>query len=631
MDALDGLLLFFVHRRFFRDPVGSTIAVCADRSPHCVAFQSRKQRRSAPCRCRRSLAGGWPRLVKWADPWYLAAVMETRSERRTSTQLAEHLPAIEQFARFVHDAAPELRSEQAGAALSNLLSTYAHFAVMAVALNRPLRGFPYVDAHNEDDDERNRWAGELLPKIESAWRKLSDKELILPEFPAHTASGQPPCLASFIVQPLRFGDEILGVMAIGSRRKAAFGVAERSMLKLAAGQMAVILYNEHLFASVEAMNQDILEAQEQQQDLSLLTQYSSAAVIGFEQVANGDTFVTSWNEGARKLFGYYADEMLYVPNALDRLHLAGGGDAEDVPLWKRTEPTTVGKEVSYCDKDGRTIHLIGTIVALRGAPEEAQPCLAIFENISAQIETQHSLEQALEALERKNLELERFARVVSHDLKNPLGLIRGYAELLSEGVGDKLDAFALPFLTSIQDQAERMTSFVESLLAYARTGSTEPVLERISMHLVVQVAIGELTYQLHEAGAEVDILRELPEVNADETQITQVWRNLLGNAVKYRHPDRLLRLTVEWEDRGDHTHLFHLHDNGLGIPVDQRDRIFDLYHRVDDNRTVDSTGIGLAVVKRIIEQHGGTIWVRSEVDTGSTFSFTLPSEDEDGN
>ena len=551
--------------------------------------------------------------------------MKAQSERRSQTRLDEHLPILEQFAHFVHEAAPGLRSGRAGRALSDLLRPFTHYAALVVALNRPLRGFPYVDAPSCHESTRNQWAAGLLPWIESAWKQLSDSPLKLPE--AAAPGGEETRCPSAIVQPLRFGDEVFGVMAVGSRRMNAFGGPERSFIELVAGQLSLILYNDHLFSNVESMNQEILEAQKQQQDLSLLTQYSSAAVIGFEQVSNGDTFVTSWNEGACNLFGYHADEMLYVPNALDRL-LSDESNG-DTPLWKSAEPSTVGKEVSYRGKEGRIVHLIGTVVALRTAPGEAQPCLAIFENISAQIETQHTLELAMAALERKNLELDRFARVVSHDLKNPLGLIRGYAELLGEAVGDKLDAFALPFLTTIKEQAERMTDFVESLLTYARSGSTKPDIKRVSMHNIVQIALGELTYQLHEADADIRIPRKLPELDADETQLTQVWRNLLGNAIKYRDAGRPLRLVIQWESGENGNCVFHLQDNGQGIPDDQKDRVFDLYHRVEGNRTTDSTGIGLAVVKRIIEQHGGEIWVNSKVGAGSTFSFTIAAKSED--
>ena len=145
-----------------------------------------------------------------------------------------------------------------------------------------------------------------------------------------------------------------------------------------------------------------------------------------------------------------------------------------------------------------------------------------------------------------------------------------------------------------------------------------------AMDEVVNLALAELTYQLHSIDATVDIADRLPVVLADETRMGQVWRNLIGNAVKYRDPNRRLHIKIGVDEKPGGGWALHISDTGIGIPEDQLRKVFDLYHRVDEKRKADSTGLGLAMVKRIVEQHSGEVWVISRVGEGSTFTFTLP-------
>lgn len=544
--------------------------------------------------------------------------MSVSDNRRSEVQAAEHLAAIEKFADFAGQSAAGLRTETVGAALSAFLRSFLHFAVGVVVLDRPTPGFPIVDAC-EASTMRERWIGALLPQLRETWEttESASNSLELPspgDLPAGDASD---ALAAIAVEPICQDGVPLGLLAVGSRRADVFGPAERSLLALVARQLAIVLHNARQFANVERMNQDILEGQEQLQDLSLLMQYSSSAIVVFERVANGDTFVTSWNDGAQKAFGYGAEEMRWVPNALDRLFPEAGDEPLPPPPWEWTDDKRVDHEVTLQDADGKAIQFLATAVVHAPIQGEASRCLMILEDISTQ-------KAALEALERKNQELERFARVVSHDLKSPLALIGGYAELLTDTLGDGLDATTRKFLSTMQTQTQKMSDFVESLLEFARTGQTEPVLSRLSMDEVVNLALAELTYQLHSIDATVDIADRLPVVLADETRMGQVWRNLIGNAVKYRDPNRRLHIKIGVDKNPEGGWAFHISDTGVGIPDDQLRKVFDLYHRVDEKRKADSTGLGLAMVKRIVEQHSGEVWVTSRVGEGSTFTFTLP-------
>ncbi len=550
--------------------------------------------------------------------------MRESNERRTSSDLITHIPAVEKFAHFIEEAAAGLRSELAGVALSDFLGSFLNYALLVVVLKRKARGFPYI--HSPLNNPRD-CAGEvnaLLPDLEKAWSNMGGEgKLWMPELPDDVSSVESSPFASIAIEPLHFADETWGLLAVGSRREEDFSNSARSMLKVTAGQLALVLHNDLLYEHVQAMNQEILESQSELQDLSLLTQYSSAAVVVFERVHNGDVYIMRWNEGAKEVFGYSGQEMTTVLNSLDRLVPKEGEHVHDIPPWRWRESRVVGREITLQSKDGRLLDLMATVIVLPGPDDEAKRCLAIFEDITALKYTQRSLESALEIVERKNLELERFSRVVSHDLKSPLALISGYSDLLEDTIGKTIDAHAHEFLIQIKQQAKRMTEFVSSLLEYARTGQTEPVWEQCSMDELVQMAMAELTYQLHTIGATVDITEELPIVYGDSTRIVQVWRNLLGNAFKYRDPNRQLHLCIGCRQLSNGMWAFSLSDTGLGIPDEEKDRIFDLYHRVEKERKIDSTGLGLALVKRIVEQHGGSISLSSIVGEGSTFTFTL--------
>lgn len=221
-------------------------------------------------------------------------------------------------------------------------------------------------------------------------------------------------------------------------------------------------------------------------------------------------------------------------------------------------------------------------------------------------------------LNAKNAELERFTYTVSHDLKSPLITISGFQGLVVQDLDNQNIPRAKADLEKIRNAADKMTHLLTDLLELSRIGRMINPSTSFNMAEVVKETQELLEVPLQTA--EVWGVDSWPEVKADRTRLREVWQNLAENALKYRKPQQNLRLEWGWETRGPET-VFYLRDNGMGIPPAYRDRVFGLFEKLDARSA--GTGIGLALVKRIIEFHGGRIWVEDGPEGGSTFCFTL--------
>ena len=223
-----------------------------------------------------------------------------------------------------------------------------------------------------------------------------------------------------------------------------------------------------------------------------------------------------------------------------------------------------------------------------------------------------------------NAELERFAYVASHDLKEPLRMVTSYTQLLARRYKDRLDADADEFIRYAVDGATRMQQLIDDLLAYSRVGARNKDIRAVDCNVVLNRVLLNLAAAIAESEATVTH-DPLPTVTGDAIQLMQLFQNLIGNAVKFRG-ERAPRVHVgvARQHGAQDDWLFSVSDNGIGIEAQYAERIFMMFQRLHTREEYAGTGIGLAICKKIVEGHGGRIWVKSQLGRGATFYFTLP-------
>ena len=231
--------------------------------------------------------------------------------------------------------------------------------------------------------------------------------------------------------------------------------------------------------------------------------------------------------------------------------------------------------------------------------------------------------QAEADLRKVNQELEQFAYVASHDLREPLRMIGSYLTLLERRYADRLDADGKDFLEFARDGAMRMDRMVLDLLAFSRIGRMGDPFARVALADIVATAVGNLQLVIEDSKAEIRIAANLPTVTGSRGELVRLIQNLVGNALKYRHPDRAPQVTIGCRHDED-SWVISVGDNGIGIAAEYFERIFAIFQRLHTRDQYDGTGIGLAICRRIVEHHGGRIWLDSTPDVGTTFYFTLP-------
>jgi two-component system, sensor histidine kinase and response regulator len=229
-----------------------------------------------------------------------------------------------------------------------------------------------------------------------------------------------------------------------------------------------------------------------------------------------------------------------------------------------------------------------------------------------------------EELARSNHELETFASIVAHDLRSPLLTLSGYCQLLREVLAGQCPDSVDEYLNQIISGAARMERLIEDLLEYSRAGRSQQALERVDMESVLTLVRANLEASIREQAAQIEV-GPMPTVTGDQTQLVQLFQNLVGNAIKFRRrPPPRVRVTASRNASG---WQFAVEDNGIGIERQHFDRIFQTFQRLH-GQEYPGTGIGLAVCKKIVERHGGRIWLDSIVGQGTTFQFTLPGQEK---
>ena len=354
--------------------------------------------------------------------------------------------------------------------------------------------------------------------------------------------------------------------------------------------------------------------------LAAIVESADDAIIG-EKL---DGTIISWNQGAERIYGYSADEIIGKPISI----LIEPDRTEEIP--KILDGIKRGQKIDHYEtvrvgKDGKKINISLTVSPIKDASDKVIGASTIARDITERKRMEEELKKTMAELERSNAELERFAYVASHDLQEPLRMVSSYTQLLEKRYKDKLDADANDFINFAVDGAKRMQQLINDLLAYSRVGTRGKPFELTDCEAVFEAAVANLDMAIKENKAKMTH-DPLPTVMADEGQLVQLFQNLIGNAIKFRgkQPPRVHISAQPDKDKW----VFSVKDNGIGIDPQYFERIFIIFQRLH-SEGYPGTGTGLSIIKRIVERHGGRIWIESQLGKGSTFYFTIPMKGEE--
>ena len=354
-----------------------------------------------------------------------------------------------------------------------------------------------------------------------------------------------------------------------------------------------------------------LEAAAAQTWLAAIIHSSDDAIIS----KTLDGIISSWNEGARRIFGYTAEEMIGTP--ILRLIPKDRWEEEPAILERLKRGERVDHfETKRITKDGRILDISLSISPIRDKEGRIIGASKIARNITDQ-KAARELAELNKRLTRSNNELEQFAYIASHDLQEPLRKIHIFSELLEAGLAQELDIPKLKgYLDKIKNASNRMSKLIKDVLEYSRLSRADQSITKVDLNQVIKDVLYEFELAIVEKDAVVDV-DVLPVVRGIGPQFHQLFRNLIGNALKFSHQEPKISI------RADGHHIS-VKDNGIGFPQEFGDKIFDIFQRLNSQDVYSGSGIGLALCKKIVENHGGAIKAQSEPGKGSTFHIFLP-------
>ena len=358
---------------------------------------------------------------------------------------------------------------------------------------------------------------------------------------------------------------------------------------------------------------------EQERNRNIERQYQAILATASDAIIsiNEQGIIQTANEAATVMFAYETNELIGI-------HIRTLLTDED------SETSTVLNSKRECTgkrKSGETF--IVSLARSRIQTAETYNELVIIRDISEQKQLVKTLQKQRDELIASNKSLEQFAYAASHDLQEPLRMVTSYTELLARRYQDKLDENANEFINFAVDGANRMQSLIQDLLQFSRLNSHASEHVEVDMNQVLEYAEGNLAVILDETGSVIE-KDKLPRVYGDAGQLRQLMQNLLGNAIKYRDTERLTKVRITVSSH-DNNYIFCVADNGIGISSTYFDRIFEIFKRLHNKSSYSGTGIGLALCKKIIDSHGGRIWVESTPGVGSQFYFSLKASASEEN
>ena len=400
-----------------------------------------------------------------------------------------------------------------------------------------------------------------------------------------------------------------GILGTHTRDRREFNEHDATFVTNVANVLAEAIENAETKRQLRA---EIGEREDRERELA---RFKRAVEASGHAIYMTDTSgeITYVNSAFEEITGYSADEAIgQTPNILQ----SGEHDEEYYrKLWETVHAGDVWEEeIVDRRKCGELYYAEQTIAPVTDEDGDVDRFIAVHTDVTERKERERALEES-------NERLEQFAYAASHDLQEPLRMVSSYLQLIEDRYGDELDADGREFLEFAVDGAERMREMIDGLLEYSRVETEGEPLESVDLNAVLEDAIDDLQVRIDEQDAEIAV-EPLPEVQGDPNQLRQVFQNLLSNAIKYSG-DEPPRVEVS-AGRDAREHVIAVSDDGIGMDPDDADRVFEVFHRLHTHTEHAGTGIGLALTERIVERHGGDIWVESEPGDGSTFFVSLP-------
>lgn len=379
-----------------------------------------------------------------------------------------------------------------------------------------------------------------------------------------------------------------------------------------------------------AIRADITErkqAEEAVARLAAIVESSDDAIVGKDL----EGIVTSWNAGAEKAFGYTAFEM--IGHSITRLIPPGRLDEEARILDQIKRGQSVRHfETVRVRKDGSSVHISVAVSAIRDRSGKIVGAAKVARDSTERRAAEEALRQLNATLEQRvierttqleaaNKDLEAFSYSVSHDLRAPLRAISGFSRIVREDYSAALDADGLRYLELVEKSALQMGQLIDDLLTFSRTGRQALILQTVNTAELVNACLTDLQEMQKDRDVTINV-GALPDCEADPSLLKQVWLNLLANALKYTRKRDSAVITIGSRPEGGADSYF-VQDNGAGFEMKYADKLFGVFQRLHLADDYEGTGVGLALVHRIVQRHGGRVWAEANLNVGATFHFTL--------
>jgi PAS domain S-box-containing protein len=382
---------------------------------------------------------------------------------------------------------------------------------------------------------------------------------------------------------------------------------------------------EKLIKQLEQVNYNLEDQIEERmaevKRLANIVESSDDAIIGMDL----NFRISSWNHGAVEMYGYSSGEII---GKHIFILMEPGEQVNNLRLIERAKngESIEHVELERLKKDGSHFYSSITFSPIKNDKGNIVGISSISKDITRRKNAEEQLKDTINELRRSNDELQQFAFITSHDLQEPLRTIASYAQLIERRYKGKLDSEADEFIEYMVDGAKRMKQMIQGLLDYSRIETKGGEFRDFNAESALNHALNNLGPVVNENNAEVTY-DALPIIFADENQMIHVFQNLIGNALKFHRAGLKpkIHISARKEIKG---YIFSVADNGIGLEKEYCDKIFEVFKRLHSIGEYDGAGIGLAIVKRIIDRHNGKIWVESEYGEGSTFYFMIPFKDE---